>query len=91
MDGVCVKMPLFADMVHGVPTGSNIKKGAQWIEKIAVGMCGKSDARGRNPPLSFLRTCHLPHFVRHVHKYVAGGSWRCASPVCEDIERGLRL
>ena len=20
------------------------------------------------PPLIFLRTCHLPHFVRHVHK-----------------------
>ena len=26
MDGVCVKMPLFADVVHGVPTGSNIKR-----------------------------------------------------------------
>ena len=26
MDGVCVKMPLFADVVHGVPDGSNIKK-----------------------------------------------------------------
>ena len=39
--------------------------------KVAVGMCGKSDARGRNPPVLFLRTCHLPHLVRHVHKHVA--------------------
>ena len=26
MDGVFVKMPLFADVVHGVPNGSNIKR-----------------------------------------------------------------
>ena len=33
MDGVFGKMPLFADVVHGVPNGNNIKKDAQWIEK----------------------------------------------------------
>ena len=26
MDGVCVKMPSFADVVHGVPNGSNINR-----------------------------------------------------------------
>ena len=63
-----VKMPSFADVVHGVPNGSNIKRTRAVDRTIAVGMCGKSDARSRNAPVLLLRTCHLPHFVRHVHK-----------------------
>ena len=90
MDGVFVKMPSFAEVVHGVPNGSNIKR-TRSGSKSRCGHAWKSDARGRNPPVLFLRTCHLPHFVRHVHENVAGGSWRCAPAVSEHIEHGLRL
>ena len=44
------------------------QKGLAMDPKVAVGICRTSDARGRNPPLLFLRTCHLPHFSRHVRK-----------------------
>ena len=64
-----VKMRLFADVAlyMACQTGATSKRRA--VDRtVAVGSCRKSDARGRNPPLLFLRTCHLPHVVRHVHK-----------------------
>ena len=67
-----------------------------WVSRavnrqVVMGICRNSDARGTNPPLLFLSTCHQPHFVRHVHKYDACGSRRCAPAVCEHVERGRRL
>ena len=80
MDGVFVKMRLFADVATACQTGST-SKGCAVDRKVAVGILWESDASGRNPPLLLQRTCHLPHFVRHVHNYVACGSWRCAPAV----------
>ena len=79
-------MASFPDVVHGVPNGDQHQKDAQWIEKSLRACVGRVMLVAKNPPVLFLRTCHLP-----VHEHVAGGSWRSAPTVCEHIELGLRL
>ena len=39
------------------------QKGAQWIEKSLVGMCRKSDARGRNPLVLRFENLAPPNFL----------------------------
>ena len=55
MDGVFVKLLCLPTWYTACQTGAT-SKGRVEDRKVAVGMCGKSDARGRNPPVLFLRT-----------------------------------
>ena len=59
--------------------------------KVAVGMCGNSDARGRTPHLLFLRLATSQKFFSTCIHMLLAARWRCAPAVCEHKEHGTSV